>query len=418
MDKTLRVWLIVTSREHDVLEFLKRRFKKFEAEHNIKVELKLVTWNRAFENLIAAYKNNNAPDIIQLGSTWVRTMAYMGYIDKVPENIKIRDSFVENMNKISMYQGEQYAVPWNVDTIVLAARKDYLEKLGIKNSDIDNWQKFYQVCKDITEKRKYNSDLPEALAFSLRAEADLLHRFSAVLFSKGWNFPDLYQLPEKILTEDMVLDNISYLADLMQTCNIKASDLDKHPYQLNNEFYRYGSYVFYIGSWYGIIEDISHNPAESRNDDYNYTILPFPSAADVEAKTYGGGSVLAVSSSSKHKQKAWKLIEYFLQDDFINEWIKVTGKVPAFEVDFWQRRDIDRRINRMYQQSINTETYPPYPAWATIEKILSTGIAHSIWELIENNSTEIADRAYTLLEKSDQSIVDLLKMSWEMREYE
>ena len=74
-----------------------------------------------------------------------------------------------------------------------------------------------------------------------------------------------------------MLANISYLADLMQSFDVKASDLDKHPYQLNNEFYRYGSYVFYIGSWYGIIEDISHNPVKSENGNFNYTILPFPS---------------------------------------------------------------------------------------------------------------------------------------------
>ncbi|TDO95241.1 ABC-type glycerol-3-phosphate transport system substrate-binding protein [Halanaerobium saccharolyticum] len=418
MNRTLRVWLIITSREHDVLKFLNKRFSQFEEQHNINIELKLITWNRAFETLIEAYKNNNSPDIIQIGTTWVRTLAYMGYIEKIPQDFETRTSFVENMNQICIYRGDQYAVPWNVDTIVLATRTDYLKTLGIKKRDLDSWEKFYQVCETITEKRRSDPDLPEALAFSLRAEADLLHRFAAILWSKGGEFADFYQIPEKILTEEKVMENISYLADLMQTSDIKASDLDKHPYQLNNEFYRQGSYVFYIGSWYGIIEDISHNSFESENGNYNYTILPFPSADGTKSQTYGGGSVLAVSSRSEHKQKAWKLIELFLQDDFINEWIRVTGKVPAFEVDFWQKRDVDQRINTMYQQSINSKTYPAHPAWATIEKILSTAVAHSIWELIDNNNTEINEETFKLLKKADQNIRDLLKLSWEMKNYE
>ena len=418
MDKTLRVWLIITSREHDVLKFLNGRFSQFEKQHNIEIELKLVTWNRAFETLIEAYKNNNSPDIIQIGTTWVRTLAYMGYIEKIPDDFKTKTSFVKNMNQICMYQKDQYAVPWNVDTIVLAARNDYLKKFGIKKTDLNNWENFYQACETITQKKRAEPELPSALAFSLRAEPDLLHRFSALLWSKGGQFPDLYQIPEKILTEEKILDNISYLADLMQTTDVKASDLDKHPYQLNNEFYRYGSYVFYIGSWYGIIEDISHNSLKSEKGNYNYTIIPLPSANGIKSQTYGGGSVLAVSSRSKHKQKAWKLIELFLQDDFINQWIKVTGKVPAFEVDFWKKRDIDQRINIMYQQSINSKTYSPHPSWATIEKILSTSVAHSIWELIKNNSTEINQKTYNHLKESDQNIRDLLKLSWEMRDYE
>ncbi len=418
MDDTLRVWLIITSKEHDVLKFLKKRFSQFQLENKIKIELKLVTWNRAFEALIEAYKNDNAPDVIQIGSTWIRTLAYMGYIDSVPENTSIRSSFINNMNDICMYNGSQYAVPWNVDTIVLAARTDYMRDLAIKKSDVDNWEKFYQVCKGITEQRRFNPDLPKPLAFSLRAEVDTLHRFSALLWAKGWQFPDLYKTPEHILTSDTVLENISYLADLMQVCDIKAADIEKHPYQLNEEFYRYGSFVFYIGSWYGIIEDISHNPVKSEDGNFDYTILPFPADDSNKARSYGGGSVLVVSSRSKHKEKAWRLVESFLKDDFINEWISVTGKVPAFNVDFWEKRHTDERINIMHEQSINTCSYPAYPAWATIENILSTGVAHSIWELIDKGITEINQEAYRLLEETDQSIVDLLKMSWEMRDYE
>ena len=60
----------------------------------------------------------------------------MGYIDKAPENFKVRSSFVENMNKICRYQGAQYAVPWNVDTIILAARTDYLKKWESKKQSL------------------------------------------------------------------------------------------------------------------------------------------------------------------------------------------------------------------------------------------------------------------------------------------
>ncbi|MFW6022674.1 MAG: extracellular solute-binding protein [Halanaerobiaceae bacterium] len=414
----LRIWLIITSHEKEVISYLDREFEIFEMENNVKIDIKLVTWNRAFELLIEAFKNGESPDVIQIGTTWVRTLAYMGYLHPVPDSIKMKTSFSKDMSSVCQYKGQQIAIPWNLDTVVMVGRKDYMDQLGIIEGDLWDWGGFYRACSEITAARKKNSSLPRPLAFALRAEVDTLHRFASLLWARGWEFPNLNKgLPRKILTDNIPLETFSALARLMRACAITSKDVEKHPYQINEDFYNNGSYVFYIGSWYGVIEDINKKPEKSKNGDFKYTVLPLPSSINKLA-TYGGGSVLAVSSGTKNPELSWKLIRFLLQDNFIDEYFETTGKVPAFESSFWQRRFEDERVQMMYGLTVNARSYPSYPAWATIENILSLGIAHGLWRLIDKVDSEVDREVYTILQKADRDLLDLLNLSWEMNDYE
>lgn len=408
MERTLEIWLIVTSNENEVLEYLHWKIDGFQIDNNLKIKIKFITWNRAYESLIKAYKNDNAPDIIQVGTTWLHTLIHMGYVEKVPDYVNIRESFSENINNICTYNGDHYAAPWIFESIALAARRDYMEELNIKDSDLYTWEGFSQVCREISRKREENPELPKPLSFPLRAESDTLNRFFAMLWAGGWEFPEIDGKPQ-ILTDSKVVEHIAYLADLLQICDISDKERERHPYQLTDDFYIHGKYVFYIGVWQGVIKDIIHRKDESGKGDYRYEILPFPGRSGSITPSFGGGSVLAVSSRSQEKELAWNLVELLISDDFINGWISVADRVPAFAVDFWQEPYRDERIKIMYEQAMKSRTYPAYPSWTTIESILSTGVAQSLWELIDKGSSRIDDKVYNILRKTDESIEELLK---------
>src|SRR5690606_2800464 len=110
------------------------------SQSNVKIQLELITWERIWAALIEAFKNNTAPDIVQLGTSWVRTFAHMGYLARIPEYLKSRPSINEGINRICLIDGVRYAVPWLVDTIIMAGRKDYMSLLGISKDDIRDWE--------------------------------------------------------------------------------------------------------------------------------------------------------------------------------------------------------------------------------------------------------------------------------------
>lgn len=58
----LRVWLISSNvAEESVL--YKKLFRKLEEKLNIRAELRFLTWNRAYDTIIDAFKNNVGPDV-------------------------------------------------------------------------------------------------------------------------------------------------------------------------------------------------------------------------------------------------------------------------------------------------------------------------------------------------------------------
>ncbi|NLM96224.1 MAG: extracellular solute-binding protein [Halanaerobiaceae bacterium] len=406
----LLIWLITTSSNPKRLLYLNEHFSRFGKKNNVEVILENITWERIFKALVEGFKFNTGPDIMQIGTSWVRIFTHMGYLAQVPDDIKIKPSINEGINTICKQDGKQYAVPWKADTIIMAGRKDYMLKYGIKERDVRDWEGLKEFGKKFKELREKKPDIPDPLSIAFQMERDTLQRFSSILWSRGWKFPDLEKIPQKILTEDLVIDTMKYFAELKMICDKSINDTDKHPYQVNEDFYRHGLSVFYIGSWYGIVERINSN--EPDND---YYVLPFPTSTG-KSISYGGGSVLGVSSKSKNKEKAWKLVEYLVSEEFVRRWVDELNNVPAFGDKFWEKRFEDERIRVMYEQTVNSMVYPLHPAWVTIENELIKGVYYTIRELIRRGSTEIEDRDLAYLEKIDRNVKEILELSWEMRQ--
>lgn len=411
-NKKLRIWLIISQSDPKVLLNLRNKFSRFEDKYDVKIQIEFVTWERVLKALIEAFKNDTAPDIVQLGTSWVRTFAHMGYLDLIPDNINVKPSINEDINNLCKYKGKRYAVPWIVDTVMMVGRRDYMTSLGIDQNDVKDWQGLKQVAEELVERKKENPAVPKPLSIALKVENDTLQRIFSILWSRGWEFPDLKQVPDKLVTDSLVLDTIKYYASLKIICDNSLEEVTKHPFQVNDDFYRYGKSMFYIGSWYGIVDRIKNEKYEDQKKD-NYCVLPFPTSLK-KPHSYGGGTVLSVSSKSKQKMKAWRLIEDIISEDFISEFD--IGNAPAFECEFWQKRFEDKRVKLMYEQTINSKIYPPHPAWIAVEDKIIKGIGFTLLDLIKKKETKIDERTYSFLHKTDQEIKRILKTCWEMND--
>lgn len=408
-DKKLRIWLIHGYNDPAISSFLREKFSAYENNNNIKIHLELITWERIWTALIEAFKNNTAPDIIQLGTSWVRTFVHMDYLDQAPEYIKTRPSINEGINKICYVNGAQYAVPWIVDTIIFAGRKDYMAQLGINKDDVKNWEGLKEVSLRVRELREKEPEIPKALAVALKLERDTIQRFFSVLWARGWDFPDLDQVPERVIMDPVVLDAIKYFATIKKI-NDRPEDINKHPYQVNEDFYWHGLSVFYIGSWYGIIQRIDR--MEDKVDDY--CVLPFPTSTG-KTCSYGGGTVLAVSSKSVRKEEAWNFVQYLTNDDFMEQWAHLAVHAPAFEGSFWQQRYTDERVRLMYEQTVNSKVYPLHPAWLAIENELVKGIGYTIFRLLNKENNGITTEDYSILQETDERIKRIVEINQEVR---
>ena len=385
----------------------------FKEKEDIDVKVKLVSWNRAYESIVSSFKNGHSPDVFQYGTTWVNTFAYLDYLYSIKDYNQARKPIVKWINEACHYQGDRIAVPWSIDSVVMVGRQDILDELGISSKDIRTREGFYKACMKIVKCRKKDKSIPKPLAFSIRPDMDTLHRFISWFFASGYSFSELNSNTENIFARQEFLNIFQYLHKLIKGSDIHIENIDKHPYQLNEDFYHEGAYVFYLGNWYGIIFDFLGQNYKPDKEDYKITPLLIPSI-NSNTGTHGGGSVLSISSKTEYPIKSKKLLEFLSTEDFWDGWIYNTGNIPAHDNAFWENRFEDKEIETLYKLTANSITYPFHPTWTGLENIMAEGISRCMWKLFDKSIVDIEKEINPILKEIDQTIIETLKMSWEM----
>ncbi|MEJ6951629.1 extracellular solute-binding protein [Natronospora cellulosivora (SeqCode)] len=402
---TLKVSLMGFSNGSEPYSFLEPRLKGFQEKEEINIEFEFFSWSRAYQSIINSFKTGNSPDIVQLGTTWVSTLAKLAYIKPLAEDIVFKPALANSVNDSCLFQGEQHAVPWTLDTIIMVVRKENLKRLNISTEDLRDWNGFYQVIKDIAKKRKNDKTIPKPMVFSVKPDMDTVHRFSSWFFAANNRYPSVNRDTDSFLYNKEIIALIDYFSKLIEVSGLSINDVDIHPYQLNDDFYSRDTFVFNITISNGVMENIKNGK--------DYAILPLPSPNN-HLGTYSGGSVLAVSSRTRFPEKANKLIKYLTSESFITAFQDYSSAIPAFDSSFWQKRYHNKEISSLYNLTVNSSTYPSHPIWGSIENILSESLSQIFWELFNFDDEKQRygkEKIIEMLKDTDKRIKRLLKFA-------
>ena len=86
--------------------------EKFEAENpGVKIRNEQLTWNNGLDKIIVSMANNRAPDICEMGSTWMGKFMSEGAL------LDVTDKFSDLKDKYLMWEpvqmnGRLYGMPW------------------------------------------------------------------------------------------------------------------------------------------------------------------------------------------------------------------------------------------------------------------------------------------------------------------
>ena len=122
---------------------MKRLVKKFYRETGIPVKLTSLSWGEAFRKITFTFADSNdvAPDVIQLGSTWVPHFAAAGAIRPIDSLISKIDTsrFLGEGLRSTHISGkpETYAVPWFIDVRGFFVNERIWQQLGFDDSDFE-----------------------------------------------------------------------------------------------------------------------------------------------------------------------------------------------------------------------------------------------------------------------------------------
>ena len=321
---TLRFWGF--GREGEVVQELMPEFER--RNPDIRVQVQQIPWTAAHEKLLTAFVGDATPDLAQLGNTWIPEFAALGALEPLNPWVarsRVVDSaaYFGGIWDTNLIGDTIYGVPWYVDTRVIFYRKDILAQAGYRQmpESWDAWRAAMEAVQRRVGPDRYAIFLPtnewaQPYVLGMQAGSTLLDDegrygvFSGAAFRRGFEFyVGLFR------------------AGLAPTLgNVDIANVFQ-------EFAR-GRFAMYITGPWNLGEFQRRLPAEMQ-DQWSTAPLPGPEGG-ASGVSLASGASLSVFKASRHKEAAWRLIDYLSTSEQQERFHRLTGDLPA-RIDTWQR---------------------------------------------------------------------------------
>jgi len=353
-DTDLRFWAF--GREGEVVIELVRDFERENPDIHVRVQQ--IPWSAAHEKLLTAHVGDASPDLAQLGNTWIPELVTLGALapldslQRASAEIRPEEQF-PGIWATNIVDGVLYGVPWYVDTRVIFYRKDILARAGYATMPErwDEWREAMRAVRRIQGPGKYAiflpvNEWPPQAILGLQQQSPLIDAnghgtFAQPAFAKAFDF--LLSLYRDSLAPPV---SNSEIANLYQ------------------EFAR-GTFSMYISGPWNLGEFRRRLPPELQQ---SWATAPLPGPTGAESGvSLAGGSSLVILRSSRHKDAAWKLIEFLSRPEQQLRFYQLTGDLPARR-EAWNDSLLatDREAAAFRIQLNRTMPTPMVPEWEQV----------------------------------------------------
>lgn len=276
--------------------------KDFTAETKITAQIQVTPWDQYWTMLEAGATGGSLPDVFWMHSNEITRYSEYGMLLELTD--RINDSRILEMDKfpgdivnIYNYEGKQYAVPKDIDTIALWYNKTMFDEAGLSYPDSSwTWDDFAEAAKKLTQKDG------SRYGFANRPSND----------QAGWNNL-VYDMGGQVITPDKkhsgfdeegTIKALTFLTDLIKEGY--APPYDVMADNTEEALFEAGKVAMVTeGSW--MLPELCNNEYVKANCDI--AVLPKDAASGRRISIYNGLG-WAAAANTKQPDGAWKFIEY------------------------------------------------------------------------------------------------------------
>lgn len=403
---TLHCW-VMPNAGFQTRAILEREIHEFRALYpHVNVAVTILPWAYAWDRLMQVVKQRQQdalPDVIQIGSTWSRTLAYLGALLDLRPTVKLPpadDAIVAAWNaRLPLEHEPIYAIPWFMDVRVLYYRKDVLAAIGGTLQDLESWEGLSHLCHWVTRHTIHGKQL-YAFGPAARKEWILMHDLAPWVWGAGGQFLDPSS-SKAAFHEEPAFQGMRFYFNMIRQGVIPLIGRESLLYE---NFFT-GQFAFQIsGTW--PIESAFHpqHPeyCEEAAEHYGVVVLP---AGPAGRATFLGGSHLAVTSVSPHPEEAAAWIRFLTEPASQLRHARAIGALPprysALEQLF---QAPSQEVGAVFRRSLDyARTFHSVSLMlGTMERILCEHIDTLVQELLNHRYTDELLRE-TLAKAADET---------------
>lgn len=299
-------------------------------------------------------------DLAYMDIVWVQKFAAAGWLYDLSNRVTSRQlqAYLEGDIEGGRYHNKLYRMPFRTDGGMLYYRTDLLSKIGAEPPDT------FEELIDISQKLQEQDLVQWGYLWQGRQYEGLSAMFTEILEGYGgfWIDPETKEVgldkPEAIAAVQFLRDTI--------TKNISPPGVNTYAEEETRRLFENGNTAF-LRNWPYVYSLASNSDIAG-----NFAIKPMVHAPGKNSGACLGGWGFGISSTSRHKDEAWAVINFFNQPEVQRQYFLETGYVPSRKSLFNDPQLVDKfsYLPNLLQVVQNPVLRPPIAQYAQASDIL------------------------------------------------
>ena len=356
-----------------------RMLKEFETQYGVHVQLQKQAWSSAWGELVHYSIYRNAPDISEVGSTWIGDLIGMNILRPFTQGeinaLGGAQAFVPSAwNSGVSADGQVWAIPWLIDSRLLYYRRDILEKAGVDPATA--FQTHEALVASLQRLKQAGVEIPWATpTHKTRMN---LHNAASWVWGAGGQFVSA-DGKRTLFTTPEALTGFRQYFELGRFLSARARELDDVE---SDRLYWNGQVAVTLsGPW--LLSEPSADPQVIANTGVTFSPgVPFI-----------GGSSLVVWQSSKSSRDALALVRFLTSQHVQSTYLSTVGLLPARQEAFTTLSSTSNPVASFIRQGLQVgRSFPLFPLWGLVEERLSSALG-IIWQkFLSNPEIDLAEQ--------------------------
>lgn len=372
--------------------------EKYEAENpGVKITYAIQQLSN-YESLLytrleqAQSTNEPAPDIAMIHNSWLPK--FEKYLTPLPSTVMSLQTYSEEFYPTALEdftgkKGDIYAIPLQIDGLMVIYNKDLLAKAGYSTPPAD-WDSFMDAAKKMTKTDSRGIITQAGLAVG--TAENITHSTDILLYFFLQNLAP-------IIGEDKTVVNLTspraVTAFEEYTSFAKDEDATWASYLANDvtHFVR-GELAMMFGTSWRALEILE------RTEDIDFGLAPLPRLTNNEEAYLSSYWGTSVSNTCRNSKEAWKFVEYLSQPEQLRRLYQNASKVRAFGEPY-SRVSMNSELAQNVYTSALAYMAPYMKSWQFGEQ---TFVENKLKEAITTQNDENYQSGESILRKAEQEI--------------
>ena len=349
-------------------QLMRTLLDQFERDTRLKVNLRILTWENAWAELVRVGLYGDGPQVSEIGSTWLSEFVGMGALrpfssQELGHSISAEQYLASAWTSTLVSSGAglvdtMWAVPWVADTRLVYYRPEIFARAGVDPA----WA--FQTPQTLLEAgaQFQAAGLSNLIVLPTRFTHITLHNIASWLWGSGGDFlsPDCRQVQ---FDTPMARAAFHAYFDLIKYMSPATHGLDDHGMHAS---YRRGEAAAVLtGTWL--------------QDSLPPEVAAFTQHALPPGMPYLGGSQLVIWKHTRQSAPALALVHYLTSAEVQQHFIKSTGLFPnRLDILSQETFQQDPFLQRVAEGLKQARAFPVFPLWGLVEKRLTEAFT-AIW---------------------------------------